>query len=259
MSAIENLFRIRTAEQAQTDNQFLALFSGGVVKALPANDVWDRLVRIESAPGGGKTSLLRLFTPLALVKIYRTRKTPDVRELYRELVELGAVVDGQGPAVLGVLVNCHHDYSRIAEHDLDPSDKLIWFMSLLDARVTLLVLRAALQLAGLRYPADVDRLTLVRKADGMPGPLVSDDIPGRKLFEECRDTEQRIGERNQSIGSTAVFGGTADTFRGRATAHESRIAARRSATHRASFVDVRRDAYARGEAASGAGTGSQES
>ena len=201
MAAIENLFRIRTAEQAQGDSEFLALFSGRVVKALPATDVWDRLVRIESAPGGGKTSLLRLFTPMSLARIYRTKNTQGIKELYRELVELGAIEEEQGPAVLGVLVNCHHDYSRIAEHGLDQDDKIVWFMSLLDARTTLLVLRAALQLAGLRYPHDVDRLTLVRKAGGMPGPLVDDEIAGRELFEECRGTEQRIAAAVNRLGA----------------------------------------------------------
>ena len=58
MAAIQNLFRIRIAEQAQPDDQFLALFSGKVVELLPESNLWDRLIKIESAPGGGKTSLL---------------------------------------------------------------------------------------------------------------------------------------------------------------------------------------------------------
>lgn len=200
MAVIQNLFRIRTAEQAQADTQFLTLFSGRVVKQLPEDDIWDRLIRIESAPGGGKTSLLRLFTPASLAMVYRDRDTREIRELYRELTDLGALVAEQGVAVLGVLVNCHHDYSQISEHEVPEGEKARWFMSLLDARVTLLVLRAALQLAGLRYPGDVARVALVRKQGGTSGRSVDDELSGETLFQQARDTETRIASAISQLG-----------------------------------------------------------
>ena len=202
MPVIQNLFRVRTAEQAQADTQFLTLFSGSVVKKLPKSDIWDRLIRIESAPGGGKTSLLRLFTPASLAMVYRDRETREIRELYRELTELGALVPGQGVAVLGVLINCHHDYSQISEHELPGAEKALWFMSLLDARVTLLVLRAVLQLVGLRYPSDAARINFVRKQGGIPGPSVDDELSGAALFEQARETESRIAAAIGQLGAS---------------------------------------------------------
>ena len=200
MAIIQNLFRLRIAEQAQPDDQFLALFSGHVVELLPANSLWDRLIKIESAPGGGKTSLLRLFTPASLNRIYRVRNNPEMRELYKQLVALGAIDSETGVSTLGVLVNCHHDYSQIDAHDLSEGQKRAWFMSLLDARVTLLVLRAALQMTGLRYPRDVSRVSFVRIDNAMPGRSFDDELSGQVLFEESRDVERRIAGAINRLG-----------------------------------------------------------
>ena len=202
MVTIQNLFRLRIAEQAQPDDQFLALFSSQVVELLPENSLWDRLIKIESAPGGGKTSLLRLFTPASLNRIYRARNNPERRELYRQLVALGAIRADTGVSTLGVLINCHHDYSQISDHDLNESQKRAWFMSLLDARATLLVLRAALQLAGLRYPRDVNRVSFVRMDNAMPGRSFDDELSGQLLFEESRQVERRIAGAINRLGRT---------------------------------------------------------
>ena len=200
MAIIQNLFRLRIAEQAQSDDQFLALFSGQVVELLPANSLWDRLIKIESAPGGGKTSLLRLFTPATLNRIYRVRSNPEMRDLYRQLVALGAIESDVGVSTLGVLVNCHHDYSQIDAHDLPEGQKRAWFMSLLNARVTLLVLRAALQMRGLRYPRDVNRISFVRTESAMPGRSFDDELSGQGLFDESREVERRIAGAINRLG-----------------------------------------------------------
>ena len=62
MAIIQNLFRIRIAEQARPDDQFLALFSGQVVELLPEDSVWDRLIRIESAPGAARRLCFGFFS-----------------------------------------------------------------------------------------------------------------------------------------------------------------------------------------------------
>ena len=73
-------------------------------------------------------------------------------------------------------------------------------MSLLDARVTLLVLRAALQLTRLRYPRDVDRISFVRIDNAMPGRSFDDEILGQALFEESRSVERRIAGAINRLG-----------------------------------------------------------
>ena len=62
MPVSRNPFLIRTAEQSESDDQFLNLFSLAVLDLLPEDGSWNRLLPIVSAPGGGKSTLLRLPT-----------------------------------------------------------------------------------------------------------------------------------------------------------------------------------------------------
>lgn len=201
MTTPRNFFRLRTAEQAQTDDQFLALFSSQVVDLLRGEHIWDRLVRIESAPGGGKTSLLRLFTPGPLTRVARMRNHPDNQDLVKQLEALG-VIDDAHVRLLGVYVNCHQDYSQIAEQDLDGGQRLAWFMSLLDARATLLTLKAACQLARLRYPDDVGRIAFRRREQMMGTATHGDSVSGTELYQGARQAEIQIASAINRLGRT---------------------------------------------------------
>jgi hypothetical protein len=67
MRESRNPFRLRRAESIDTDAAFLALFEPGILEVLPEGH-WSQSVHIvRSAAGGGKTSLLRLFTPNSLL------------------------------------------------------------------------------------------------------------------------------------------------------------------------------------------------
>ena len=63
MRSYRNPFRYRTSEQetSQGLRRFLKTFGAGALDILPEH-IWDRPVLIQSAPGGGKTSLLRIFS-----------------------------------------------------------------------------------------------------------------------------------------------------------------------------------------------------
>src|SRR5229473_1371305 len=62
-----NPFRVRASARAVSDDQFIKTFAASAVEILrdPTNP-WAGLVFVRSAPGGGKTTLLRLLTPGSL-------------------------------------------------------------------------------------------------------------------------------------------------------------------------------------------------
>jgi hypothetical protein len=199
MATPRNLFRLRTAEQAQADDQFLALFSSRVIDLFKEEQVWDRLVRIESAPGGGKTSLLRLFTPGSLTRVLRLRHQQENQDLVRQLQSLG-VLDDRGIQLLGVYVNCHQDYSQIADLNLDPSQKLSWFIALLDARTILHMLQTVCRLARIRYPQDVERISLERRPDSVATSTHADSVTGTEIYQSARETESMIAGAINRLG-----------------------------------------------------------
>ena len=104
MPAARNPFLIRTAEQAESDDQFLSLFSLAVLDLLPEDGSWNRFQPIVSAPGGGKSTLLRLFTPRVLTSIANSRHEADFANLVQRLTKIDAI-DSHGVQLLGVLVN----------------------------------------------------------------------------------------------------------------------------------------------------------
>ena len=57
MPASRNPFLIRTAEQAESDDQFLSLFSLEVLDVLPEDGSWNRSFPIQWAPGSGEVDL----------------------------------------------------------------------------------------------------------------------------------------------------------------------------------------------------------
>ena len=68
-----NPFLIRTAERIDNEDDFIKLFSPEVIDviqhAIEGHSLWNQFFKIQSSPGGGKTSLLTLFGPRILLKI----------------------------------------------------------------------------------------------------------------------------------------------------------------------------------------------
>src|SRR5438067_13452967 len=117
-----NPFRLRRAESIDTDANFLGLFEPGILEVFPEQG-WAESVHVfRSAAGGGKTSLLRLFTPGALLALHSRRTEENVRELHQRLMEMGAVGEG-GPRLLGVLLLCGRNYAMLQDLGLDQPRK----------------------------------------------------------------------------------------------------------------------------------------
>ena len=159
-----NPFRLRAAEQIESDLSFLRLFGPGTLEMLGAEEIWDRPQILRSAAGGGKTSLLKLLTPHILLALHLNRANDDVKELYQRLSEYGIVVES-GPKALGVFLQCNRNYATLDDLDFDATRKTHLFVSLMNARVVLAALRAALALSGLRFPTELSRITLKEDAN----------------------------------------------------------------------------------------------
>ena len=191
MPASRNPFFIRTAEQAESDDQFLNLFSLGVLDLLPEDGIWNRFLPIESAPGGGKSTLLRLFTPTVLTSVANARSRPEFRDLVKKLTEIDAI-DANGVQLLGVLVNCKEDYSRLEYLTLDSAGHEGLFWALLHSRLALLTIRAVLQLTGHTYPSDVDVVRFEPRTEAVTRRADARVVTGRDLFDRAKATEQLI-------------------------------------------------------------------
>jgi hypothetical protein len=152
-----NPFLERMSERT-SDQEFVRLFSPKILEKL-AEDAFEGAVHMfRSPPGGGKTTLLRAFTPSALRAFWNARRAPDMGEASQRLVAHQVLNDQTGPQVLGVLLSCASGYA-----DLPPGaalDREGLFRALFDCRVVLRTLRSLAVFLGYSSNQQLDGVTL---------------------------------------------------------------------------------------------------
>jgi hypothetical protein len=200
-----NPFRLRRAESIDTDTAFLTLFEPGILEVMPPEGFWETVHILRSAAGGGKTSLIRLFTPNTLLALCAKRTDDRVRELYQRLKDLRAI-DDAGPSVLGVMLMCGPGYSMLHDLDLDQARKDRLFFSLLNARIVLAVLRGALLLKGFEYPDGLDHVQINPLANGTGTGIAGLKLPcsGNVLHHWAEQREAKLCQSLDSLGPLRV-------------------------------------------------------
>ena len=193
-----NPFRMRASEQIASDTTFLRLFGSGVLDSLPEEEAFSRPVIFRSAPGGGKTSMLRVFTPTSLNHLYSNRFSEDYRDLYLKMKDLG-VVGGSGPQLLGIMLSCDKNYADLEDLPWEKVHRKRLFFALLNSRILLSTMRATLQLQNLEYPQDCHRVSIKGDSDILARLSIPAGGEGVKIFEWARDIEFEISAALDSI------------------------------------------------------------
>jgi hypothetical protein len=191
MSIYLNPFYARASEQHRDTHQFVTTFGAGALDMLP-EAIWDRLVLLRSSPGAGKTSLMRLFTVENLE--WTRSRTKPTEPLHRQLLDLGAI-DDSGPLKLGVLIDLDRDYRSLLDLPIPPEVSRRLFFRLLDVRVLVGVLRAALTLSHRSFPEAIDEITVtIPSGDSRVEALLErvGGPTGAGILAYARSTERAI-------------------------------------------------------------------
>ena len=186
-----NPFRLRASEDTESHETFVRLFSPEALDVFQADDLWKRPQIIRSAPGGGKTSLLRLFTPSSLRTIYSLRTRDYTKDLFKKLTALDAMGD-DGPHVLGVYLSCAHSFATLDDLSIEDVKKKRLFLSLLNARIMLATLQSALDMKQKEYPADLTSVSLSLQSITNPIYDLPFDLAGKSLYEWAQRLERAI-------------------------------------------------------------------
>jgi hypothetical protein len=153
-----NPFLERMSERTTSDQEFVRLFSPKILERL-SDDAFEGAVHIfRSPPGGGKTTLLRAFTPTALRAFWNARRVQEMSETYRGLVAREVLHEQDGPLVLGVFLSCASGYA-----DLPPGATITkegLFRALLNCRIVLRTLRSLASLLGYSSSEQLDDVRL---------------------------------------------------------------------------------------------------
>ena len=193
--ASRNPFRVRTSEYLEENSEFLSLFGLSALEVFDPDDMWTRIQIIRSARGGGKTSILRIFSPKSLNEIYESRTTDDnIIPLYKKLKNLDVFSDENGIKILGVTLSLFGNYPILNQLDFDESKQNRLFFSLLISKIIIATLRNACELKKLEFPMDLDKIQI--KHPGEPNIPTSIPIPctGKELYNWSSLIEQKISD-----------------------------------------------------------------
>jgi hypothetical protein len=196
---MRNPFRLRASKRSVRDEQFVRLFAAGVLDVLnDADEPWSGVVFLRSAPGGGKTTLLRLLTPGPLRKVARLQDDADVKATRDALAKTGALSD-DAPAILGLMIGFTNDYQDLDEVDGNIGRAKGVFRALINARIVLATLRAMLERSEKSYPADLESLRATwSPVDGSTLPA---EATGVQLHEWASRIEEGVFDVLDDLGS----------------------------------------------------------
>ncbi len=191
---MRNPFRLRAAQRAVNDDQFVKLFGAGALELIDElEDPWGGLVFLRSAPGGGKTSFLRLLTPRPLKIASMLQDDSYSRPTYDALKSHGAI-DDNGPCLLGVMATFTPEYREM--EDIDRGGGL--FRSLLNARIVIATLRAILEGSDRSYPEDLETITAEWNPD--LNVTIPAKATGLELYGWAAEIERNFYDRLDDFG-----------------------------------------------------------
>lgn len=199
---MRNPFRIRASQRAVNDEEFVKLFSAGVLDLVQQlGDPWGGLVLLRSAPGGGKTTFLRLLTPRPLKLANQLAEThQQVKPTQSALREAGAIGDA-GPGLLGAMVSFTSEYRELAQ--FDKANAL--FRELVNSRIVIATLRAALDRAERAFPDDLAKLTFEWQPES--SATIPAKADGAQLFEWASAIERGFFERMDALDDPVPLAG----------------------------------------------------
>ena len=135
MRDLHNPFTMLSSENIKNNELFLKLFSSDVMQVIPYDAFSDKVKIFRSGPGGGKTSIFRIFRPQSLIIINNQKKQEEYTELANELQKIEAISEN-GPKLLGIYLRLN-DYSDCEDLPFNSKQKEKIFFSLIGARLIL--------------------------------------------------------------------------------------------------------------------------
>ena len=188
-----NPFRMRATEQIEGEQSFVSLFGFDALDVFDVNSMWTNIQIIRSARGGGKTSILRVFSPKSLNEIYESRNNQSIKKLYSKLEKLGALSD-KGPEILGVYLSLNGNYSILEQLNINDYTQKKLFSSLLICRIIMATLRSVCELKRQEFPGSLGSIIIRHHSEPNVPNFINFPCTGADLYIWAEKTEQKIAD-----------------------------------------------------------------
>ncbi len=198
MRSYVNPFRSRTSEQVaqQGLDRYLRTFGADALQLLP-DEALERPLIIRSAPGAGKTSLLRAVSADTLRALDIRRSAHE--DILSQLKAIRVLDDDGNPTVLGFRVPLGRDYRGIADLEPNPAVARRVFLRLLDARIVSAFCDAIEALIVVDEGSPLCAVTVTPEPAGEAALARLGGTAARELRDWAGATEREILDRLDSV------------------------------------------------------------
>lgn len=204
MQQYENPFSMRASEKMTSDDVFISLFSEASLFSLrdlsEKDRLWGNLTYICSAPGGGKTTMLRFFSPAVIQKVQNNKKENE--KLFKALKSMGAITNGK-ILKCGAYLLSNRSYADLEDEEVftKPQARRLLF-ALLNARFALAAIKSLQLLKNLEYE-ELDEIAFKPSLD-MSNELAPNPVPhtAKGLFDWAAGIERQITDIIETYQTT---------------------------------------------------------
>lgn len=197
-----NPFYARASDNIDSDEKFIKLFSPEILTIFKENPIWHAVNILRSSQGGGKTTLLKMFTPKILAAIKNTKNHDDhSKELFDILTELQIFNNRGNIQVAGALISFTNQYSTLEYLSLNDVQKIRLFCALINTRIILSVLKSLCLTKGISYPDGLERITFLDINNLALPPHLRNIVDAYSLYKWATDEEEKISDQIDSIYS----------------------------------------------------------
>ena len=195
-----NPFYTRASDNFDAEEKFIKLFSPEILSIFSEHPIWHAVNIIRSSPGGGKTTLLKIFTPRVLRAIKNAKNHDEhAKDLFESLIELG-VFDTKGNInIASAFTSFSEQYTTLEYLGLEENQKLRLFCSALNVRIILSVLNAICLTKNIPYPTGLNKLTF-STPNNIDIPVALRRITtGFELYIWATSEEEKLNDQINSI------------------------------------------------------------
>jgi hypothetical protein len=195
-----NPFYTRASDNIDTDERFIKLFSPEILSVFRDFPIWNAVNVLRSSPGGGKTTLLKIFSPKVLNEIKGSRAYDNhAKELFQVLKELGIFDDKGNPLIAAGITAFNTQYTTLEYLNINETQKIRLFCALLNIRILLSAFKSLCEIKDLNYPKDLQRFTF----NGEESPEIPVQLRqlqnGKELYTWASNEEEKICDQIDSI------------------------------------------------------------
>lgn len=184
----QNTFLIRQTEKLESESSFINILCPQLIGFVDES-FFDKTIFINSSPGGGKTTLLKTFSPDILLELRENHEKETYKDTFKLLNNLG-VIDENKVKLISINVSCARENYGLIDDLYDNGKAVQVFFQLLSLRILRRTLEAVLKCNQLDT-VELNKITFKNIPEEWK-VIVDKNHNGEKLYQWTLDEERTL-------------------------------------------------------------------